>query len=770
MPQPTVADVTVCIRASGYVSKTQVVQSAFPASKTITLEYITEHELSFFSDNEYSRPVAGAKVTFWKGRPATRPVSRKLTVSLGTFNLKNINPVVVQREPDGIKIVAGIGNPYRSNESTPEGKEIPPEGAMIVGVGGIMWNPGVRPHFTPRLLSFRTNSPSSVLSRLLRIWDTLSLSGSDPTSFPPLYIEHFEWSHENKIRYAEFFLLEFSDTMEKVGETITDENGRCHFTAPTPGLFYVQAEKDGMRSYFLTLHPLRCSVKSRMYEQTRLIVNTLKAGFDPVLTNFGVIPNVDLIIKNKDAQRGGIYAFRTDGSGFGYIDNLPWGTYEMTLTPPDEWGLPPKKVDVTLDKPRLKKNVYFDMDYHEISGRVIEKDTRIPVPNYWLLLCMLKPEAALYAQVKTNAQGEFAFTNALPGSYRIIDLINTRKPPEFMPDPSRYSYQFLTEVDPFQIDGYPVVMEDQDVRDIELPVMPAPVTTWSGIVVDSKGKPVPGAVVTLEHEDIDLDKLQPEQITDHQGFFRITRFGYPDKTTVHQSVLVGYVGNRISVNLGDFEPAQEHLQPVASGSISVNYHIGDTIDSLIIEINNENKYSLEGIVLDPQGQEFWDKEVYAVQKGIHLYAEKRKDGRFLISGLDPGALELFVHPCMYLDNTVGYPIIRNYDYFTEQINLRIEEGAQPPFVEVTLRKIGHLAGYLHDQQGQSLEYATIQLGHTSTDTPDYTTETNAQGRFQFDFLRCDLSYNLTASTNEGPVGSWEGLVPSDDEIQLQLEN
>lgn len=775
LPQMAVGDVTVCAKASGYTAASKTVFAASPESKIITLEYITEHELSFYSDIEYRHPVAGAKVTFWKGRPAARPVLHQATVQITTYNL-DTSQVMLQRDANGIRIAAGINDPLLEKVPSPDGRLIPSEGAVILGVGGAMWNPNNNPHYFPLLPGCQTAETPHLFSTPLRLWDALSLSGTDHGSF--FSLDFLEWDRNGENHYVEYMLPGFQETMEPMGETLTDENGRCHFTVLSPGLYYAQAEKNGMRSFVLVLHPLRSLMKACLRDKGTLFVETLKSGFEK--SPFKPVPKVEIVLKKNDTAPGGIMAAKTDDYGYATLSNLVWGTYQMTLTPPADLNLPSKTVNVTIRNPKQTEKVYFEMGYPQISGRVIEENSRKPVPNYWLELHMIAPVNNNYLKTKTNDQGEFVFANVQPGSYEIWDIFDPVKAPGYMPAASRYPYKFLSTKGHSgisSIQGYSVSMADHNVQDIELAVTPVTMTDLEGTVFDTNGKPVSEAIVTFENEELDLELLHPEQITDGQGRFSIHRYGYKDTETVHQSVLTGMAGKQIpgrwKEERGNYSTfVKGYFQPIASGTTAVSYHSGDQIKSIKIVIDKAKQWTLEGVVLDPKGKAVpieSIQEIYAEQKGVRLYAENGTNGRFVIANLDPGTIELSVLTDVYVENNPVYGIVSCMDYFSEFINLKIDENLKTPFVEIKLQKAGYLAGFLYDKQGNPIEEATLESSDPKTNVP-IKAVTGSKGQFWVFGLHPDLPCSFTAITKDKrEIGRWEGMLPSEKEIKLKAQ-
>ena len=255
--------------AEGYQSATQSVDASVQDETTMTLEYLCSFDFIVGSPKNIVERVPGCDVFLWRSRKATRPVPR--TASFITVrNLWEHYKVEGQYAEDGVRIDSVEEKPWeRGSVPLPlsrEGSSFLGNGDLLVGFPGCPYQPGVRlrfsyPPYGPwDLASYQLLKDSK--SPRLRVWDTLVLYGPKDNVFTnAMNMDTVEFERGTERGYASIKTPDPPEENELVSVGTTDSSGRCHFADLLPGLYYVQAQKNEIRSAIVTLHPARAGAE-----------------------------------------------------------------------------------------------------------------------------------------------------------------------------------------------------------------------------------------------------------------------------------------------------------------------------------------------------------------------------------------------------------------------------------------------------------------------------------------------------------------------------
>ena len=349
-----------------------------------------------------------------------RPVASEAAPNV-YLNLDGADVVRLRREDTGIHVV-GVDS---SSGIHPDDYD-PEFGDQVVGISGNMWDPAA----TTKIRKGSTLY-SPILqpkSMRLRIWDAITAyEESNPGSRNDDFIE---FEREGSRHNCTMGKINASGRGGIVAKRITDSDGRCRFKNLPAGTYFVQAQKENRRTHFGVIHPARSGGKLYMASGCAVYVKVRYSSIS--ILEEGGISGVAVSLKSSEpSQGGGLYTGRTDKVGMMHFDSIPWGRYQLTATPPHDLYLGSKTIDVTIEEPQQSVTVLFGSNSYTISGTVLERETRKPVPGFELGLRHVKSPRGVSTISKSDGSFEFAVYKT--GEYEISPNIPRGSYKGYMP-------------------------------------------------------------------------------------------------------------------------------------------------------------------------------------------------------------------------------------------------------------------------------------------------------------------------------------------------
>ncbi|MFH1742182.1 MAG: hypothetical protein ABIH23_24525, partial [bacterium] len=365
------------VEAEGYESATKNINLAECDAVSFVLEYLCSFEIVVHDRPGSTNPAPGAEVLLWEGVSVQRPIPHSAV--LAQSDLLQPSTCVHLQLTDNIIEVQNVEKKdylllISDNMKPKTAKELPrlSAGDRILGLGGCMVRADQTARYPHTELLFPLENP---LSPRLRVWDTIvahskfdSLVGSGA---------FLEIEKEGSRYYRPIGRIQPSARGKIATKGTTDSAGRCRFEDLPPAVYFVQARKGEERSEFLTVHPaLGGGVVS--LQSSRTTVQIFVRDARDVDGQLSPIEDAEVALRpSEETHEKGVFLGKTNMSGYVNLRNVPWGTYDLTVTPPPVFACEPKTMKIVVEEPSPCFKVFFSGEgRYSVSGRVLRADTR----------------------------------------------------------------------------------------------------------------------------------------------------------------------------------------------------------------------------------------------------------------------------------------------------------------------------------------------------------------------------------------------------------
>ncbi|HQQ01079.1 MAG TPA: carboxypeptidase regulatory-like domain-containing protein [bacterium] len=265
-----------------------------------------------------------------------------------------------------------------------------------------------------------------------------------------------------------------------VYSTSSDSSGKFQFPSIWPGDYQLTAEADGyLRHVDSGLPADTTNHIVRLQTQTILSVRVIDQDGQPVFLAAVALQRIDgkgICVKNVETPQSGVCT----------ISELTAGEYAVEASHPDYLQNDQSRATITLENDRHECLLVLEHRGFNVSGKVLVKSSREPVPDFALFLMPGDwKTVGVYGTTKSDQSGQFVFTNVHRGRYLIggsAGWLSEGFPNKNLP----YVTKNSPGLKPFSV-------VDSDVEGLEVLVFPK--AHISGHVYDVTGNPVSGAWV-----------------------------------------------------------------------------------------------------------------------------------------------------------------------------------------------------------------------------------------------------------------------------------
>lgn len=778
--------------AEGYSSATATVDPSKTRDYSFTLEYVSSHAVTVYSEYDdsnrralptFKKPCGGADVFLWRGAVPPRPPANNTSVIVGILFSNDACQAAIVRTPGNVQF-ASIPRKLSNSPTTrmAAGEYLRPlSGDIITGVDLLNWGAD-QTLSDMQKIQIRFSPPPEINSRHLRIWDVFALAAkTDDSAWGRLFIR---FVHENTDYYHDIRLPDIPAERTLFRQGKTDAEGQCTFSGLPPGIYYVQAQFAGRRSPVETFLPTRGHTKLGLFNSARVIVEVVKKELNALLLARPVL-NAQVALTpsgNPDTQGKGIYTGTTNDLGRALFESVQWGSYRINVKLPEDYPLPPIAQEVVIDQSRHRFTVPVEGTGIVVSGRVINQETHAGVADYPIQL--EKVNQYTHAIQKTDAEGNFTFTNVQPGWHELQPFLEYEEGLNYLPYPTRFlQAQSISLPDVPKID---LQIEDKNIEGLEYPVIPSVLTHLRGQVVDREEKPVPGVRLSLDDRSAGnnpdlcqhIKALGPQpSTTDAHGKFHLEIPAGADPE--HRDYTFDLVANYVKVipfsssmnPFKQFQIIEDTIVPLAQGKLSVTFRIGDDRSNLKIVLDASLfTKRIIGLLKTEDGGPLDGIGVSAIQDDFTIHSDLSSDGSFTIDGVKPGEVVLRTESRLKEVELGDFKSEFVPEYHNEWMELEVPSGNNPDlYVEITLLKAGYLAGVVLDNQGVPQKGAWIFTKIPGGAGLGSFIPTESDGLFIIQNVPLNYTYDLTAydKKSNAVLGELKGVQPTADHLVIQ---
>jgi 5-hydroxyisourate hydrolase-like protein (transthyretin family) len=210
---------------------------------------------------------------------------------------------------------------------------------------------------------------------------------------------------------------------------------------------------------------------------------------------------------------------KTNSAGKYTISGLLPGTYKVRIDLPDGLSIHNPEVEVKVYDRGCGQAFFIVEPDTRLTGRVLDGQGMSAADVLMELVPISREENAYPSYVRTDKEGRYEMKLLKPGRYHLGVRIAGSAGSTYVPFPQSY-YPGVRERSQATVIS---VSEGQRIELNELVLPPRFIErTLNGIVVDSDGTPVAGAVVWLKERQYDDADMPYQRQTDSEG-----RFSYP---------------------------------------------------------------------------------------------------------------------------------------------------------------------------------------------------------------------------------------------------
>jgi hypothetical protein len=758
----------------------------FPLSKTVNvddgtemeleMEYTCSFEIEVYLDKERTQPASNAEVTLYRSEEAERPVPETSRLYYNYVNV-DFEDATVQYRQDGIHILQTSEKKLRfpplNNRS---GLQV---GDVILGIDTCMWNAGDHRQIVEPNRSF--NLPISQLpSKRLRIWDTVLLyrAQAGKAGFGPV----MEFVRENQRHYCQMRKMNFSARDSVDAAKYTDAQGKCSFEDVKPGLYFVRAEKGEYRSFYIPLYPIIGGSKLRMGDSSMVRIHVTRKTNEGADVVFNMIEGANVVLQSAaGASQKGIFAKKTEKYGWISFENVPFGTYQITVTPPEKMNGQAVQQELDVNEPYHNVTIEIPGTGNTIRGQLLTYKDRQPVADYLLDLkyCGVTIPGDTgwgiddAGEFRTDASGGFEFNNLKLGTYfigvRSEETANYY--PAFIPEDQRSQtgYQYVENQDyprsSYMIEMAKMDIKDQDFENLVLFVEPSQKTTIGGIVTDENNLPIPDAHIQVKS----IALIDPEKtITDSQGRFEFSFDGRLSNRSQSLTVMA-LKGKVIPEQWSNNSIEREKIEIEAQAEKQITFKIGDQINDMRLILEGIKNFTVYGTVKMEDGTVPKHGNVTVFQNNREKEARLKDDGSFEVHGVQPGQFTVTVMDEYHHIHNERFGEQPYYDYVYAYKSLEMPEDGEMELVELIVKPAGHLAGIVLDQDNQPYPDVVLQPKDDERSYHDMRSQQN--GFFWLYGLEVGKPFSIHAFLpgEKEPAVIMEKLIPPNESIIIRIE-
>ncbi|MFH1743442.1 MAG: hypothetical protein ABIH23_30935, partial [bacterium] len=623
------------------------------------------------------------------------------------------------------------------------------------------------------------------VSLRLRVWDTLvahehnkhTRSGGD----------FIEFERNGSRHSCQTGKMDASQRGRIVAKGTTDSSGQCRFENLAAGIYFVQARKDNLWTEFAVIHPARGG--QDLYLARAGILHLLVKYAASSVFAEGAISGAGVELKSPQS----LIPTVRQTNVFGEVDINPvlWGSYQLTVSPPQALFLESKTTEIDVEEPDTFVCIEFEAKRYSISGAVLTVGKKKPVAEFGLGRRCLSDVLEAPRLCKSKEDGSFVFSGIRPGEY------------EIRPDIPRGTYKGYMPAgwqpalgDPTQA-TIKVTLEDKDVTGLEYLVVGGVKTRFKGEVTKSDGSPIQDAFVSLDvpeyitesgdssGEDgrFDLCIFLPPDDREHGADIKAIVYGPRPLQSKEVTERTMDVGGGIVATVRVGQPlGPKYQQTLLQGSCPVNFKVGDTVRDIHVVMKGPDEApAVVGRIITEDG--IWPIPLiitmwYEDDRGPDRYAQIAEDGSFRIDWMHPGPFTLrvdfFGSLMAKVDST--FDVTPNQPVCPKFIRLEMPADQRILHVDVSLSKAGQIAGRVINKESQPIIGARIIVRGTDYSpnksiTEIHTFETDEDGLFWVygQQVGKEHTVEVVLPGASEPAARIEGVKPPEQNIIFRLD-
>ncbi|MFH1739252.1 MAG: hypothetical protein ABIH23_09610, partial [bacterium] len=468
--------------------------------------------------------------------------------------------------------------------------------------------------------------------------------------------------------------------------------------------------------------------------------------------------NAQVILTGLGQQFHGLA--KTSQLGDVRFKGAPFGAYELTVIPPTELKPVPASQTLEFEYEECAKSIRVEFsvhDGHNVSGRVIREDTKESVPGFPLRFTRLGvvPTAV---ELISGDDGGFLLPNLAAGQYVLNGNVDAQMGRELLAVPSKSGSEDRRNS---LFPGLQFEVKEEDIDGLEFYVMPTVRTRLIGQVVDVEGHGIPNAYVSVS-EGIPDGKFR----SDENGYFDLSVVNedtqdlqkdeviacvaqeIPPKITAEGSASMTMVSTMTS-----FGPSIIQGKIVAKGSCPVQYHAGETVEGIVVEIIDLRRQGrrIIGRIADRSGVFPTNLSridlVSAKQERRNIRGEVDEDGTYLLKDLNPGPIEIKITPTTTRTYTYrgGESIVLltpGPTYSPQIIHMMVLEAPELTTLDITLLPGSQIKGRVIDEKFNPIPNCLVAAKAGEFYSGD---SSNSSGDFLLDHLLPEAEYEIAFS-------------------------
>ncbi len=755
--------VSIQVSAEGYQSIARTLEPVSGGERTLVLEYLTDFEFRVYEKSKI-KTVPGATVKIWKADNPKRPIAKKSHLSLGIYYSRGHDSIATVLDGEDC-VLEPSSTPSSDFERMilPDGLiRFPGKGDKVTALGSCCWYEGIFPRFDVpeyHYLRYGYIPQKQKYSCRLRIWDALYFSALREVMPRTHAFEKCELMREDSEPCFTFIgFPQMPDGLE-VFETLTaDTGGRCSIKNLVPALYYAQAEKDSKISEMFPLHPACGGALLTLYGGSQVRVNVYCRGLENSKTDVGYVNGADVKLTSLDST--GMASFSgVTGDSYVLFKDVPFGRYRLEVESVDG----SYKSEVDIDSPFESFKILLDeWERYSISGRVLERETQKPVPDYELI-ARGDENGFRTSIVKTDREGNFIFHDVPPGQYNLTGEIadgdisgltylfygtdESPKTAEFLQKTSRNGNSGFLQIE----------VVDRNIENLEAFVTKVYETKFSGIVTGSDGQPAPAAHLMctgyafgmMVHE-IEWRTTPTEPQTDTEGRFSFSifsgdayegqQFDFGLKAMTGQIIPAHWKPNPNEKN--SYSMIEEKFVATQRGEISVSGSVGEVFDNLHISLEASGNHTVwVHVLIEPSDAQVGGGNVYAGQNMLDLPVIQIEDYQYRIDYVSAGELDLlfYQHGFFPVETPSGTRSVTKFR--EEKFSVTVPEDKPEVYVDLTPCKAGYLWGVVVDGNKNPLPNIPMRI-ECPTNGEVRNKGTDANGAFFCDTLIDGYPYSI----------------------------
>src|SRR5687768_1159900 len=227
------------------------------------------------------------------------------------------------------------------------------------------------------------------------------------------------------------------------------------------------------------------------------------------------VPDVRILLKGSNKQ----VEAKTNRAGKYTVSGLPRGTYKVKIDLPEGLSIHNPEVEIVVHDRGCAQAFFLVEPDTRLTGRVLDAQGLSAADVLMELVPVSREDNAFPSYVRTDKEGRYEMKLLKPGRYHLGVRIAGSAGSTYVPFPQTY-YPGVSDRSQATVIS---ISEGQRIELSELVLLRRFIErTLNGIVVDSDGTPVAGAVVWLKERQYADADMPYRRETDSEG-----RFSYP---------------------------------------------------------------------------------------------------------------------------------------------------------------------------------------------------------------------------------------------------